>query len=950
MVNVDGIPLSASKSAEQQIILPPAHRMTVGFVKGVIEQGNRTAVMDLSDTLDPKQNLDGFIRVKPDVRFDVRKKGRRLMLVGAFLPGETYQIHVEPGIRSIWGSKTSEPTDVEVRFAFLKPAIRFLSDGMFLPTDNKRRIRFEATNIREVKAEVLRIFETNLGQYLQRANLDNSAKRNDSFNESDRVAVSIASQKLELDMETNQQHIFDLDLGKLISPGEKGLFLVHLSFDREAMIYDSSEPEGNYYEDPRRPGFIWQHGNIYKAVLMTDIGLSYQRAGKDHVVCATSIVDARPMRNVRVALKSYQNQTLATTTTDSNGYARFSDVDENVFYAEGHLGEMVSVVVPGSMSWNTSTFDTGGASLRPTGIRAFVYPDRGVHRPGDTIHLSLIARNETGSFPDNHPISMKLTNPKRQVVLEEKGVAKKDGFASFTFQTAEDAPTGTWDVALTVGDSVFHHTLPIETVVPYKLKLTLAPETETILPENREWNVGLHADYLFGNPAPGLSATAEVRLYPSRPAVKGFSHYVFDNESVQFKAQTMSVFSGKLDNEGDAELSWKLPELSASPGALEGQLTATVLEKGGRPNRTDMRVPVHPFTRYVGVERPKFKWGYAPVGDELETHVIVVDTEGNPVSGQPLKWTLYHNERSWWWEYRNWSDYKRKYRDDFRTTKISDGKLTSDSIPVPLKFRPTQRGSYLLEVQNGDGHKAAFFFNAYSWGEATSPTDAATISIETDSPGYHPGDTAVVSFPTPKTGTILVSVVKGHQILSAYRMDPSGEERTDVLVPITEAMVPNAYVTISVVQPHGVTVNDRPIRMFGVVNLPVFQPSTKLGIALNMPDELESGKTFKVDIQTENQQPAQFTIAVVDEGLLALTQFKTPDPWKHFFAKEQLTASLADLYGQVISAVQGDPFRVFSIGGDFAMEARTAGNKPEEDGKRRRFKPVALFQGPVQDR
>lgn len=946
-VRVDGEPLGAAESAGHRRQLHPARQLVLSSIYPETEGTSRLIHVELSDALDPAQDLNGFLRIEPTINFSLRKTGRRITLVGDFSAGESYTIFLSEGIRSIWGNVLETPAEKQIQFSHLKPAVRFLSDGMVLSSGNRQRLRFESVNIKSVNVEVQRIYEANLGQYLQWANLRNTAGRNDSFTEADRVAVQVAETSLDLEMTVNRKQVYDLDLSTLMPADEAGLFLVKLWFEKDSMVYNASEPQGGYYDDPRRDGYLWRHGSIYKAVLVSDLGVSCTLAGRDTSVTVTSISSAGPVAGATVNLKNYQNHVLQSRVTDGNGFARFSETPDHVYFVEAVKHKQVSVVIPNKMAWNTGSFDVGGADINQSGVRAFVYPDRGVHRPGDMIHLSVILRNADHSFPDNHPVTLKLTNPRRQEVLERSAVAKKDGFVTFSFATEEDAPTGTWQATVTAGDSTFVHALPIETVVPYRLKLDLASGQDQIDPDVREWTCDLHADYLFGNPAPGLAARAEVRLTRSRPPVSAFSGYTFDNETIQFKDLVESPYSGTLDKNGDATIKWKVPSLQSAPSALQAQLTATVLEKGGRPNRTDITVPVHPFRRYVGLERPDFQWGYAGVGEEMTTRVIVVGTDGKPVSGQQLTWTLYHNERSWWWEYRSWSDYKRKYRDDLRTTEVATGELRSEGVPVPLHVQPEKRGSYLLVVRNGDGHAASFFFNAYSWGEATAPDNAATIAMEMDRKSYNPGDTAEITFPTPETGSILVHVVKGHRILSAFRVEPSGSQRTAVRIPVTADMIPNCYVTISVLQPHDVTANDRPLRMFGVLNLPVSDSKTHLPVQLQMPDELESGKPFTMTIQAGSNGNAQFTVAVVDEGLLALTRFKTPDPWNFFFAKQRLLASLADLYSQVIRAVKGDPYRVFTIGGDAAMMARAAGEKPREDGKRKRFKPVALFQGPV---
>ncbi|NJK97510.1 MAG: hypothetical protein HC905_23725, partial [Bacteroidales bacterium] len=171
-----------------------------------------------------------------------------------------------------------------------------------------------------------------------------------------------------------------------------------------------------------------------------------------------------------------------------------------------------------------------------------------------------------------------------------------------------------------------------------------------------------------------------------------------------------------------------------------------------------------------------------------------------------------------------------------------------------------------------------------------------------------------IQFPAPKEGLILVTVEKGSEVISKNWYTPEKDGEFLLTLPITAEMVPNIYVSVSLIQPHSQTKNDRPVRMFGILPLHVEDKDTRFDFEIHTPAQFRPKESCQITLQTKDQEEAQFTVAVVDEGLLALTQFRTPDPWKHFFRKQRLNVSTYDLFSEIIAANKGDVFKTFSIG------------------------------------
>ena len=574
------------------------------------------------------------------------------------------------------------------------------------------------------------------------------------------------------------------------------------------------------------------------------------------------------------------------------------------------------------MVWNLSNFDIGGVKARPGGTRAFIYTERGVYRPGDEINVSVIARHQDYTFPEDHPATCKIFNPRNQRVFEHVQRQNAKGMYSFAFATRPEDPTGNWRAQIQIGDSTFDHVLKIETVVPYRLKTRIAPAVKRLSREDEFLIADLHTTYLFGNPAANLETELTVSLHSTPKTFPQYRAFSFTNALIDYQPLQAVIFKGQLDADGRTHVEWPLPPMVNVPSALQAVLTAKVLEKGGRPNYQRHLLPVDPYDHYVGLKQPEFDYGYTRVGVPVQIPAIVTDVQGNPVDGRNLRYRIYRGMTYWWWEYENREAFQRRFKSDHRTELVSEEQVISALTPIDLVFKPADRGQYLIEVTDGDkGHTAAFFAQAYHWGSAPKGAgNEGMLALKADRESYSIGDKASVLFPVPEEGSILFSIEKGNQILDSrwYFLDGTQEE-ANIFFTVNAEMFPTAYASVSLIQPHEQSDNDRPIRLFGTLPIEVYDPDTRLDFDIHMPDSLRPNEPFEVVVQSSIADSVAFTLAVVEEGLLALTDFRTPDPWKYFFQKQCLDVHTSDLFAHVIGVSKGDPFKTFSIGGDLSL-------------------------------
>jgi len=911
-----------------------------------------------SDLLDTSQDIRGLVRIIPSMNISLKSFKKSIYISGDFKYGKAYQVKIS-GIKSKWKTNLKKEQSKTVIFEDKNPSISFSSNGVFLPSSNKSTIGFKTINVKEVKIIIEKVFESNLGQFLQTESLKSNKTRNSEFDsyELERVGVQVAEKKFVIGTEKNRWLLNQIDLNKLLKPDDKGLYIIHLSFDRKAMLYSGLKKKTSYYygkeyySNPNSWGYMYRHGSIYKPVIISDIGLTYKYGGNEHFVFATNIVNSSPMSGVKISLKNFQNQILASGTTDSDGKVFLKGIKGKAFMVEGEKNGQRSIVKPSEMGWNLSSFDIGGTvgDIRET--RAFIFLDRGVYRPGDEINLSLIARNRDNSFPNNHPVKLKLYNPKNQLVKSFLNKKSYNGFYTFHFKTKETDITGNWKARLLVGSETFYKTIKIETVVPNRLKVKIVPLKKALDNSDKYLSFTLSSKYLFGAPAANLAAESQIALKNRPKKFPKYHGFIFTNEFLNFKTYKKDLFDGNLDSSGKKEINWKLPNLTSVPSAINAEISSKVYEKGGRFTANKTIIPIEPYRSYIGLEKPVMGWNYGKVGQKLNIRTILVTANGKTISGRELKYRIYRNAKHWWWEYDSLRNFRVRYKKDIYTRLVKESTIKTKDYPVPISFTPQDSGEYLIEVEEslGGGHKAGFFFSSYYWGETPEKnSNAGTLILKSNKKIYSPGEDALISFEKPKKGTILVTVEKGNKILNSFVYHSDDNKIDDgVKVAITDKMLPNVYLSVSIIQPHSQTINDRPIRIYGTIPLMVEQPLTHHNINIKSDKEFHTGRDFTVEIQTNDKKETQFTIAIVDEGLLDLTGFKSPNPWKYFFKKQKSGIFTYDLFNSVIGANKGDIYKLFSVGGEMAMTEDGFRSSQLGPKKAQRFKPVAMFKGPL---
>ena len=978
VLSVDGSHLGVDDDIERTITVPAKGRFDVTEGRTVTD-GSPHIELRFSDVVDASQDLRGLIEVsgvaKP--RFEVSTEA-----ISVFIgdnPSGSYKVTVQ-GVKSQAGKTLAESYETTVVFGPQNPAVRFAGKGVILPRSSDLTLPIEVINLRGVWVEALAVPSSNLPQFLQVNDLDGEQEMH-------RVGRVVWRDHVTFDAEptdTNRWRRLGLDLSSFVAAHPAGMYQLSLRFLPQDSMYACGQPlpeieipaeqdvtnapEQSFWdnwdgttgyapwemwrgrENPCHPGFYLRGDGAQatkRNVVVSDLGLMVKKGQTDNVlVVATDLVSGQPARGVQVELLDYQLQPVGGGVTDEEGFLS-TPVSHTPFVATGTRNEdhaYVRLNDGGSLAMGH--FDVGGVEVA-RGLRGMIYGERGVWRPGDDIHLTFLRFDKSGQLPSSHPVEFELIDPRGQRVERRVIAGGLDGFTRYVAHTEPDAVTGQYVVTATVGGSTFSKPLRIETIQPNRLKIGMDFGTERIDGPDARLDSVLTARWLHGAPAPEMDARIDVAYAPRATRFPGFEGFRFDDGSRRVQTSPDRLFEGRLDKQGQLPVraALDLPELS--PGLLTATFTTRVFEPSGRASVDEITIPVSPHARYIGVKTPK---GDAARGMLLTDtdHVVdlaLVDAEGQAVKGQhPVKVTLYKIQWRWWWESGDGdlADYSGRQGH----TAVSEGTsiVTNGKGTYTFQVKYPQWGRYLLVAEDSNGsHRASkvLFIDWPGWAgraQKDNPGGATVLSVTTGDKQVEVGDTVTLNIPAAPGGRALVSLETGTDVVDAYWVE-TGKDTVQATFEATAAMVPNVYAHVTVVQPHQGTANDLPIRLYGVLPIEVSSPETRLSPQIVSADVFEPESTSQVTVSEADGRPMTYTLALVDEGLLGLTRFQTPDPWTAFHQREALGVRSWDVYSYVAGALGGALEGVIAIGGDGEAE-QPPGSKA------RRFPPVVKVLGP----
>ena len=991
-ITAKGNPAGIDRTQNESILIPAKNSFR--FLSAVrIDQPENGIEIIFSDPVSNTQDLKGLIDV-PEVSssiFQIKENKVFVYFETGKLNKLTLNIH--EGIRNSQDKPLGTSHSISFSELNLKPQVEMATSAAILPDSKSLIIPFRAVNLYAVDLSVIRIFENNVLMFMQNNSLS-------SANELRRSGRLVYKKTLWLAKDSSKDvhrwEDYSIDLAGLIHQEPGAIYRVILSFRQEYSAYPcggsenkemqfadnkSSDnltkvsgetlseddeavwdtPETYYYyngsvpmdwsqyrwterDNPCHPSYYMNSDRIAACnILASNLGMIVKRNSLNKLwIAVNNILDTKPVAKAQVTIYSFQLQPIGKGETNGEGLVEITPKGVPfIAVAEADKQKAYVRVVDGEEQ-SVSRFDVGGKDIQK-GLKGFIYGERGVWRPGDTLHISFMLEDREKRIPDKHPVALEIYNPRGQFYTKMISTQGTNGFYTFAVPTQADDPTGLWNAYVKVGGTAFHKSLRIETIKPNRLKITLALPT-ILQASSKDVYAPLTSSWLTGATASRLKAKVEMSLSKVNTQFKNYGQYLFNNPATDFTTVRADVFNGVLDAEGRAGVNIQLPVATGAPGMLNATFTTRVFEPGGDASIYSQTVPFSPFTSYVGINLNQPKGKYIETDKDHVFDIVTVNDQGQPVNRSNLEYKIYRISWSWWWE--NGEESFGTYINNSSITPVASGNLQTTGGKTSFKFRINYPdwGRYLVYVKDREsGHATGgtVYIDWPDWrgrSNKTDPSGIKMLAFSLDKDSYEIGETATAIIPAAAGGRALVSLENGSTVLQQQWLEVSDQGDTKLTFKITPEMAPNVYLHISLLQPHAQTVNDLPIRMYGIAPVFVTNRQTILQPQIKMPEVLRPETDFNVTVSEKSGKPMTYTLAIVDDGLLDLTNFKTPDPWNEFYAREALGIRTWDMYDDVLGASSGRYSSLFSTGGDASL-------KPA-DAKANRFKPVVKFIGP----
>jgi uncharacterized protein YfaS (alpha-2-macroglobulin family) len=706
--------------------------------------------------------------------------------------------------------------------------------------------------------------------------------------------------------------------------------------------YDYSNRENpchkDYYRDNRFPE---------RNIIASNYGIIAKTDKNNRVnVFVSDIRTTEPISEIEVEVLNYQQQVIGKGKTDGDGHVNIEASQKPYIVLAKKNKERGYLRLNGGSALSLSMFDVSGTENKK-GIKGFIYGERGVWRPGDTLHLTFILEDKDNVLPASHPVVLEVTDAQGNL---EKRMVKTSGIGDFYYfklPTSEDVNTGNWQAKVTVGGAEFTKSLKVETIKPNRLKINLDFGTTKQLSVAEPIKGNLNVRWLHGAIARNLESKIQLTFNPMKTVFDKYRDYIFDDPASGFSPESQMIFDGRVDAEGNADFSASVDLENEAPGMLQAHFITKAYEEGGDFSIDHYTMPFAPYKTFVGIKTPKGDKarGMLLTDTKHKIDIATVDYKGNPVSRSGVNVKVYKLDWKWWWQTSE--ENLAYYIGQSYTNAIQEEDISTSNGRGTFEFeiKYPDWGRYLIRATDNSGHSTGkiVYVDWPGWAgraQKDGAGGASVLSVTTDKSNYTTGETAKLTIPATAKGRALVSIEKGSKVLKQFWVELSKNEQV-VDIDITEEMAPNVFLNVMLLQPHKHSENDLPIRLYGYTPILVENPKTVLKPKIKMPDELESEGTFTLEVEEENDKPMVYSIAVVDEGLLDLTRFQTPNPWGTFYAREALGIKTWDVFDDIIGAYGGKLEQVFAIGGDEGLG---------QDGKKssNRFEPVVMYLGPFE--
>ena len=864
------------------------------------------ACFEFTQALDDsgETNYADYVRLTPDAGAAVEVNGAFLCLAGLAFD-QDYRARLRAGLPAAGGERLERAEEVIVAFGDKPAYVGFAGEGVILPRLEADGLGLETVNVETVELSVFRVSDRSLARKNIVAGEATSENRYSYiWNREDGQDVGAPVWKGEVGVEAqrNETATTVFALGAALDDLKPGAYFIRAR--------DVSPGA-----DENRAAQAWRW------IMFTDMALTTYSGADGVDVFVRSISTARPLAGVELSLIAENNDILATAIANADGRARFGGPAVNGAYplsprmimAYGPQDDFAALDLQRA-PLDLSDRDVAGRAA-PSMLDGFIYLDRGVYRPGETVYVSGLLRDAAGRAVEDRPLTVAIRRPNGTEADKRRIEELEIGGFSFDYAIPDAAARGVWriEVAADGHDGVVGvQSFSVEDFVPQRLEVLIETDEKTPIRPGAARDITVSSRYLYGAPAAALPVEAEARLRIDPNPFPDFSGFRFGPADRRFDERFLTLPNTTTDAEGSAALALSVDDAPTDYGApMRADLVVGVIEPGGRAVRESARIPVRPDDYYVGLKLAGDRQSFGE-SDDVEIEAVLLDWTGDVVEGE-LEWSLV--EEDYWFDwYRDGGEWR--WRRSFRDIPVAEGRVVAAREERPrLVSQRLDPGAYRLSASRAGGKAKTdirFYVGWRSHAAGADTPDQAAITLQNEQ--VAPGGRARFYLNPPYGGeaVIVVATDRVHQV-QRIRVEEEGRE---VIIDTNPDWGAGFYVMATVVTPRDPVARPAPRRAMAVAYAPFDMSARTLDVDIQEPEVLRPRQRLDLPVRVEGAAPGSrvmMSVAAVDEGILRLTKHQSPDPARYYYGKKRLGVAVRDDYGRMLHANLGAPAR---FGGD----------------------------------
>ncbi len=834
-------------------------------------------------------------------------------------PRRQVYVQVDKALHSFGGYLMANPVDRVLTIPEYPREVHIAYQGSLLALSGPRKLLLMTRDVAALRVEVGRLLPDQLQHLVTQSGGDfaHPAFSNYQFNDANIAEryVDIVPVPVQPAGATNYQ---SLDLAPYLSkPGanRQGIFFLRLqAYNPQLKRVIQATGTDGATEDTR-------------LIVMTDLGLIAKKSvDGSQDVFVQSIANGEPVGGSVVQIIGRNGEAVATETTDAAGHVHFPDSNsyknerEPVLYLARRGGDSAFLPIKGHVdALDLSRFDVGGVSNRAerAALSAFLFSDRGIYRPGDEIRAAAIVKTQDWRrLPEGLPLRIEITDPRGIAIKRELIHLDSGGFQDIRYQTRETAAVGNYAINVYLvraeerEDLIGSMSVKVQEFLPDRLRMTTHFSTELadgwVAPEKLQALVTL--ENLFGTPAAGRRLRGSMVLSPAQVAFARYKDYQFRDPQVAKDGFRENLAELSTADDGHAAFDLNLNRFVRATYRVSLVVQGFEAD-GGRAVTSEAAQLVSSLPFLVGWKADG-RLDYITRGTPRSVELLAVDPRLTRIAAEGL--TLKRLERRYVSVLLKQDSGVYKYESRLKEIPLNEQSLALPGGKAALALDTKTPGSYSYLVVDGAGQVYARV--DYTVAGAANLTRSmeknAELQIVLDKHDYSPGETISMQIQAPYTGAGLITIERDHVYAWQWFKTTTTSAMQKIKVPA--GLEGNGYVSVSFVRdPASEEIYTAPLS-YGIQPFSIALDARRNAVTLHAAGLVKPGSDLAISYRSA--KPSRVVLFAVDEGILQVAHYQTPDPLGHFFKKRSLdvgTWQILDLIlpgfrASMLSAPGGD--------------------------------------------